>query len=196
MYNKKEVNFTSNFCQNLVKLDPKLAKNGRFFSQFLSAAFLAKMSRKTISRSREKCACLVFLSFRHAILGIQFPLGPLDPDGLCHPLYQTLAHLVPDPANNLYQYTASGQASVLQNIKFCLYYVRKCPNKYHLNRKLTHLLVQIVHLKFQTSSWSCINFFIERNVLLQNYLDAGIQDVSTRIKVLELKNDKKIFEID
>ena len=57
MYNKKEVTLlenTSNFGQNLVKLDPKLAKNGRFFSQFLAAAFLARnVSQNHFSFSRE-----------------------------------------------------------------------------------------------------------------------------------------------
>ena len=42
--------------QYLVKLEPKLAKNGVFFSQFLVAAFLARnVSQNHFSFSREMC---------------------------------------------------------------------------------------------------------------------------------------------
>ena len=55
----KVTNFVLKIVQILVKLGPKLANNwlkiGRFFSQFLAAHFSREMSRKTISRSREKC---------------------------------------------------------------------------------------------------------------------------------------------
>ena len=57
MYNKKEETLlenTSNFGQILVKLDPKLAKNDLFFSQFLAAAFLARnVSQNHFPFSRE-----------------------------------------------------------------------------------------------------------------------------------------------
>ena len=50
----KKRDFTLKITQYLVKLGPKLAKNGRFFSQFLAAAFLARnVSQNHFSFSRE-----------------------------------------------------------------------------------------------------------------------------------------------
>ena len=50
----KKRNFTLKITQFLVKLGPKLAKNGGFFSQFLAAAFLARnVSQTHFSFSRE-----------------------------------------------------------------------------------------------------------------------------------------------
>ena len=49
--------------QFLVKLGSKLAKIRLFFLQFLTPHFSREMSRKTISRSREKCAGLLSLYY-------------------------------------------------------------------------------------------------------------------------------------
>ena len=53
------MNLTLKITQYLVKLGPKLAKNGGFSRNFSRPHFSREMSRKIISRSREKCEKLI-----------------------------------------------------------------------------------------------------------------------------------------